>query len=101
MTDASKHYVVNNKKAIRGKDYNKVKLLSSYNDYVLKNCRVTNINSQETLDNMITRVEGDIVSGQTEVNKKKGEIYEHWTDDTLTIFFNGNIIYDGANPVLP
>lgn len=101
MTPASRNFVIKKKSVFSGKDYNKVKLFSSYNDYVLSSCKGKPVTNQDSLDKIIGDVEAGLMTGVNEVNKKKGEIYEHRTDETLTIFFNWNLIYDGPNPILP
>jgi hypothetical protein len=99
MTTADKHFVLNSKRTIYWKDFNRVKMLSDFESTILWSCDNTNLNSQNDIGNNITIAEWRIISYETEVNKKIGEVYKHWTNETLTIFFNGHLIYDGANPI--
>lgn len=97
MSDTSIYYCLNNKSKISGKDYNQVKLLSSYESYIWDRCKPT---SASKLWDTISIVEDEIISLATEVNKKKCEWYSHYTKDTITVFCNGNLVFDWPNQVI-
>lgn len=86
IDDATSEYINKewNKRNFFDKDYSKFRNLKQY-EHLLKN-------------NSFWFVETDIYGLDYENLKDKGETYEHWTKDTLTVCRNGYVLYDWENP---
>lgn len=96
LTNDQKYYILNNKSPIVWKDYNKVKLLNSMEDFISSKCDYK-ASDASIFFSSIADAEKSIICNWTEINKKVWECYIHWTNETITVFFNGNLIYDGPN----
>lgn len=99
LSENDKYYILNNKKTIYWKDFNRVKLLNDFETSILSSCWNPQLTWQNDVNNNILIQEWNIISYSTEVNKKIWEVYKHRTKDTLTIFFNWNIVFDWPNPI--
>lgn len=99
MNEQWMHYVLNNKSHIISRDYNRVKLLSDFEDHVLWACDNKNFKNQQWLVTTIIEAENSIIESSNEINKNRVSIYSHWTPYTLTVFMNWNLVYDWINPV--
>jgi len=96
LTDEQKFYILNHKAPIVGKDYNRVKLLNSMEDFISSQCNY-NAKDASSFFSSIKIAEESIIANKTEINKKVGECYAHWTNETVSILFDGHLIYDGPN----